>query len=97
MAKGKKKWKQKKQKRINSKLLYNAVTWQLWYITCIYSGIILIKILDYNSYSSLDSYLCMQKTTYTSKENGSEIEEHRGMGEIPWHEKYIEKRFSAAW
>ena len=97
MAKGKTKWKQKKQKRINSKLLYNAVNWQLCYITCIYSEIILIKILGYNSYSSLDSCFCMQKTTYTSKENGSELEEHREMGEIPWHEKDIEKRFSATW
>ena len=77
MAKGKTKWKQKKQKRINSKLLYNAVNWQLD------SEIILIKILGYNSYSSLDSCFYMQKTTFTSKENGSELEEHREMGEIP--------------
>ena len=45
MAKGKTKWKQKKQKRINSKLLYNAVNWQLCYITCIYSEIILIILI----------------------------------------------------
>ena len=35
MAKGKTKWKQKKQKRINSKLLYNAVNWELCYTTYI--------------------------------------------------------------
>ena len=83
MTKGKTEWKQKKQKRINSKLLHNAFNWQLCYITRIYSEIILIKILGDNSYSSLDSCFCMQKTTYTNKENGSEIEEHREMGEIP--------------
>ena len=83
MAKEKTEWKQKKQKRINSKLLHNAFNWQLCYITRIYSEIILIKILGDNSYSSLDSCFCMQKTTYTNKENGSEIEEHREMREIP--------------
>ena len=54
MAKGKTEWKQKKQKRTNSKLLRNAFNWQLYYITRIYSEIILIKILGDNSYSSLD-------------------------------------------
>ena len=43
MAKGKTKWKQKEH--INSKLLQNAVNWQLCYIICIYSEIKLIKIL----------------------------------------------------
>ena len=37
MTKGKTKWKQKK--RINSKLLKNAVNWQLCYIIRIYSEI----------------------------------------------------------
>ena len=38
------KWKQKK--RINSKLLQNAVNWHLCYIICIYSEIKLIKVLS---------------------------------------------------
>ena len=63
MAKEKTEWKQKKQKRINSKLLHNAFNWQLCYITRIYSEIILIKILGDNSYSSLDSCFCMQRKT----------------------------------
>ena len=73
----------KQNKRINSNMLNNAVNWQLCYVTCIYSEVILLKILGDNSYNSLDSCFCMQKTTYTNKENGSEIEEHREMGEIP--------------
>ena len=63
MTKGKTEWKQKKQKRINSKLLHNAFNWQLCYIARIYSEIILIKILGDNSYSSLDSCFCMQRKT----------------------------------
>ena len=36
------------KKRINSKLVQNAVNWQLRYIICIYSEIKLIKILGDN-------------------------------------------------
>ena len=38
----------------------------------------------------------MQKTIYTNKENGNEIKEYGEMGEIPWHERDIEKRFPQA-
>ena len=67
------------------------------YVICIYSEIKIIKILGNNSYSSWDSCFCMQQTLSTNKENRSEIEEYGEMGDIPWHEKDIEKRFPTTW
>ena len=47
----------KTKKRINSKLLQNAVNWQLCYIICIYSEIKLIKILGDNFLSGKCQHL----------------------------------------
>ena len=48
--------KKNKKKLIDSKLLQNAVNWQLCYIICIYSEIKLIKILGDNILSGKCRY-----------------------------------------
>ena len=45
-----------KKKRINSKLFWNAVNWQLYYIIRIYSQIKLIKVLGDNFLSGKRRY-----------------------------------------